>query len=223
MTVASHLQIRLEEYDERILTFIPGYTAMLDAAVGAVAAVTGPSPHVVDLGTGTGALARRCLVARPAARLTAIDADPDILALAAERLHDLPSRPTFLHGNFTETALPSSDALMASLALHHIRTADEKRAFYGRCRDALCPGGILVSADCCPATDPRLRAEQFEAWRRHLRRSYSDTETDGFFAAWADEDVYFPLDEELAMLKGAGFTTDVVWREGAMAVTAARK
>ena len=223
MTVASHLHIRLEEYDERILTFIPGYAAMLDAAVEAVSAVAGDSPQIVDLGTGTGALARRCLIARPSARLTAIDADPEILALAAQRLHDLPNQPAFLHGNFTTMALPPCDALVASLALHHIRTADEKRAFYARCHTALRPGGILVSADCCPASDPQLRAQQFEAWRAHLRRSYSDAETDGFFAAWADEDVYFPLAEELTMLQGAGFTTDIVWREGAMGVIAAKR
>lgn len=222
MTVASHLQIRLEEYDERILTFIPGYTAMLDAAVAAVAASAGESPHIVDLGTGTGALARRCLAVRPAARLTAIDADQDILALAAARLRDLRTQPTFLHGDFTTMALPPSDALVASLALHHIRTADEKRAFFARCRAALGPGGILVSADCCPASDPSLRAQQFEAWRAHLRSSYSDSETDGFFAAWADEDFYFPLADEVAMLQDAGFATDIAWRLGPMAVVAGK-
>jgi tRNA (cmo5U34)-methyltransferase len=223
MSVASHLHIRLEEYDERIRTFIPGYTAMLDAAVNAVAAVAGPSPHIVDLGTGTGALARRCLVAVPAARLTAIDADADIIALAAERLRDLPNPPAFLHGNFSTLALPACDVIVASLALHHIRTADDKRAFYGRCHAAIGPGGVLVSADCCPAADPPLRAAQFEAWRAHLRRTYSDGDTDGYFAAWADEDVYFALDDELAMLHAAGFSTEVVWRDGPMAVIAARR
>ena len=46
---------------------------------------------------------------------------------------------------------------------------------------------------------------------------------EGDFAAWADEDVYFPLVAELAMLRAAGFTTEIIWRDGAMAVIAARK
>ena len=75
MSVASHLHIRLEEYDSRIRTFIPGYEDMIAAAAQALAALDVPAPHVVDLGTGTGALAAACLRVRPEARMTAIDAD----------------------------------------------------------------------------------------------------------------------------------------------------
>ena len=65
MGVASHLHIRLEEYDSRIRTFIPGYEDMIAAAAQALAALDVPAPHVVDLGTGTGALAAACLRVRP--------------------------------------------------------------------------------------------------------------------------------------------------------------
>jgi ubiquinone/menaquinone biosynthesis C-methylase UbiE len=221
MAVAAHLRIRLEEYDERIRTFIPGYEVMLDAAARAVATLSS-SPHIVDLGTGTGALARQCLVRHTGARLTAIDEDPEILALAAERLSDLANAPAFVNGNFTTVTLPACDALVASLALHHIRTGDAKREFYRCCRTAVSDRGLIVSADCCPARDPRLRAAQFDDWRAHLRRTYSAEETEGYFTAWASEDVYFPLDEELAMLAEAGFETDVAWRAGAMAVIVGR-
>ena len=221
MAVASHLGIRLDEYDERIRTFIPGYEAMLDAAAEAVATTPSTTPHVVDLGTGTGALTRRVLSRLPSARITGIDADPEILALAAERLKDLPA-PTFVTGDFTSVPLPDCDGLVASLALHHIRTAEAKRAFYRRCRAALSRGGVLVSADCCPASDRRLETDQFAAWRAHLRQTYSDAETTGYFAAWADEDVYFPLADELSMLAEAGFATEVVWRAGPMAVIVGR-
>jgi tRNA (cmo5U34)-methyltransferase len=220
MAVASHLHIRLGEYDERIHTFVPGYRAMLDAAAGVVAAMAPPPGHIVDLGTGTGALAQRCLAGVPGARLTAIDEDAEILTLAAERLKHLSQVPAFVHGSFAAVSLPACDAVVASLSLHHIRTADEKRALYRRCRAALSPGGLLVSADCCPASDERLKATQFEAWRAHLRLSYSAREADDFLAAWAIEDVYFSLDDERAMLADAGFATEVIWRDGAMAVIA---
>jgi ubiquinone/menaquinone biosynthesis C-methylase UbiE len=222
MAVASHLGIRLDEYDERIRTFIPGYEAMLDAAAEAAATAPVETPHIVDLGTGTGALTRRVLLRVPSARMTGIDADADILSLAAERLKDLPAVPSFVTGDFTNVPLPACDGLVASLALHHIRTADAKRLFYRRCHAALPRGGVLVSADCCPATDPRLEADQFGVWRRHLRQTYSETETDGYFAAWADEDVYFALADELSMLGEAGFATEVVWRAGPMAVILGR-
>jgi len=223
MSVASHLHIRLDEYDTRIQTFIPGYDAMLSAAAGALRALDVRPAHIVDLGTGTGALASRCLQVVPDARLTAIDADPDILAHARHRFGErAAASATFVHGTFESVSLPACDAIVASLSLHHIRTADAKRGIYRRCRAAIAPGGLLVSADCCPPSDGRFAALSHEAWRDHLRRTYSGQETDQFFAAWADEDVYFPLADECSMLRDAGFVPDVIWRDGVMAVIAAR-
>jgi spermidine synthase len=223
MGVASHLHIRIEEYDSRIRTFIPGYEEMIAAAAQVLAVLDVPAPHVVDLGTGTGALAAACLRVRPDARITAIDADRDILDLARQRLAGSTSAPSFVSGTFDEVIVPACDAIIASLSLHHIRTDEAKRALYRRCREALSPGGLLVSADCCPASDPRLASQQHMAWRDHLQLTYSEAEADAFFAAWADEDVYFSLEDELAMMRSAGLTGDVIWRAGAMAVLAARR
>ena len=60
MGAASHLGIDLRDYDARIRTFIPGYEHLLGIASAVLAAtVQARSPLVVDLGTGTGALAER--------------------------------------------------------------------------------------------------------------------------------------------------------------------
>ena len=40
--------------------------------------------------------------------------------------------------------------------------------------------------------------------------------------AWAQEDVYVPLPQELELLRDAGFIPEVVWRQGVFAVIAAR-
>ena len=59
-------------------------------------------------------------------------------------------------------------------------------------------------------------------WREHLRLTYSDAETDRYLAAWAEEDVYVPLPQELELLRDTGFMPEVIWRQGAFAVIAAR-
>jgi SAM-dependent methyltransferase len=224
MSVGSHLQIRLEEYDSRIRTFIPAYEQMLAAAAGALKALEVTStPHIVDLGTGTGALAACCLSTIPGAFVTAIDEDGDILAMARERLAHAGAVASFLQRSFLDVALPSCDAIVASLALHHVRTADRKRQLYRDCHAALGVRGLLISADCCPSADEALAAVERAAWREHLRVTYSDEETDRYFAAWAQEDVYVPLSEELALFREAGFLPEVVWRQGSFAVLAARR
>jgi hypothetical protein len=176
--VAAHLGIRLREYDARIRTFIPRYEDMLDAAAAALRALRRTDPLIVDLGTGSGALAARC---------------------------------------------PRCDAITASFALHHVRTRRRKAALYARCHAALRSGGLLVTADCCTASHPRLRSIDRAAWQAHLERSYTRRRAAAFLRAWADEDVYFTLEEEIALLRSAGFAVDVPWRRDSFAVVVAAK
>ena len=61
MSVAAHLGIRLQEYDLRIRTFIPGYDEMIDAAAAALDDLDRSAPLIIDLGIGSGALAAQCL------------------------------------------------------------------------------------------------------------------------------------------------------------------
>jgi hypothetical protein len=82
-------------------------------------------------------------------------------------------------------------------------------------------GGTFVSADCHPARDVALAVAQRNAWLTHLRASYSRAQAAAFLRAWAREDVYVPLDEEVALLKGCGFRVEIVWRRDAFAVISA--
>lgn len=212
MGVASHLGIKLTEYDTRIRSFIPDYEEMLEVAAGAIPA---GSRTIVDLGTGTGALAERCLRRAPRARLVGIDADAQILEMAKRRLG---SRARLQGGNFTQTPLPACDAVVASFALHHIGTRGGKAKLYRRIRAALRPKGVFISVDCQPAADRALAKEQHELWKAHLRSSYSRKEAAALLASWAKEDTYVPLETELGLLKKSGLAAEVLWRKGAFAV-----
>jgi len=221
MSVAAHLGINLADYDRRIRTFIPWYEEMLAAAAeGFRVATRGRAPTVVDLGVGTGALAARCLAVKPRARLIGVDEDADILQAASHRLR---WSIDVIHGSFEDVRLPRADAIVASLALHHVRTPARKRALYERCRSALRPGGVLVSADCAPSADDRVAAAQHEMWRQHMRATYSGRAVARYFAAWSREDVYLPLETELDLLAAARFEPLVVWRRGPFAVVLALK
>lgn len=215
MGVAAHLGIRIDEYDARIRTFIPSYETMLDRAADTLTGLRRRAPVILDLGIGSGALAARCLSRVPDARVIGIDEDVEMLALAHARLR---SRTRTIAGSFLTTDLPRCDAIVASLALHHVRTPDMKRALYRRCAAALRSGGILVTADCFLARTARARTRHRAAWRRHLTRSYSASEASAFLRAWAKEDTYLALADERALLRAAGFATDVRWRRDSFAV-----
>jgi tRNA (cmo5U34)-methyltransferase len=217
MSVATHLGIKLADYDARIRSFIPDYEEMLDVGAAAIPART---RIIVDLGIGTGALAARCLSSAPAARVVGIDVDPAIVALAAKRLRD---RATFATGSFLRAPLPRCDAAVASFSLHHVRTRAAKAALYRRIHAALRPRGLFISVDCQPAGDRAVRRAQREAWLGHLRRAYTPARAAAIMNAWADEDVYVPLAAELALLRRSGFQVEVLWRRGAFAVLRAAR
>jgi ubiquinone/menaquinone biosynthesis C-methylase UbiE len=214
-SVAAHLGIDLQEYDARIRTFIPDYEAMLDAAAVSVPA---RARTIVDLGTGTGALAEHCLQHARRASIVGIDEDAGILQMAAKRLGN---RARLVCGSFLRTALPAADAVVASYALHHVRTRTAKRALYERIRAALRRGGVFVTVDCHPASSRALARRQRDAWRVHLRQTYSRSEADALLAAWGREDVYVPLADEMELLQRSGLDAEVIWRKESFAVISA--
>jgi len=219
MSVAKHLGIKLNEYDAVIRTLIPHYEALIDHAAEAVRTLAKASPVVVDLGTGTGALAARILDVRPKARVFGIDEDPGMLAMAHKRMR---GRLFTQVGNFEREPIPNCDIVSASFALHHIRTGARKLALYKKARKALSRGGMIVSADCFLASAAALRHDDRQKWLSHLERTYSKAKAGAFLRAWAKEDVYFSLEQELGWLEAAGFRPDVVFRRDSFATVVGR-
>jgi len=220
-SVRKHLRLDIDAYDATIRRFIPAYEEMLGIAVHAVASET--PAHVLDLGAGTGALAAAVLDRTDETLVELIDIDNEMLTRARIRLADFGDRPRFAVRSFEE-ALPRCDAVMASLALHHVPTLDAKGELFARIFDALSPGGLFVNADVTMPTEDPARGSAYDAWADHLvaggcRRS------DAFahFEAWSAEDTYFPLADELDALGEAGFDASCVWQKGVSTVVVSRR
>ncbi len=219
MSVASHLAVGPHDYDTRIRTLIPLYDELIPEVARALAHAARPVRRIVDLGVGTGALALACVKVVPGARVWGIDADAAMMRVARARLGRRIARVTLVEGSFLDTPLPPCDAIVASYALHHIRTLRQKGAFYQRCHAALRPGGVLINGDCAPASTPQGFAQDLDVWFTHLARTYGGRPgAKRVYESWADEDVYVPLSTELKLLKRAGFETDVPWRKSPFAV-----
>ena len=219
MSVATHLAISPTKYDARIRGLIPLYDELIAEVARALGHAARPVRTIVDLGIGTGALARACLERAPGARVWGIDADVSMMAIARTRLGRLSGRVTMTTGSFLDEALPVCDAIVASYSLHHIRTSRQKRAFYKRCYAALRPGGVLINGDCAPASTTRGFARDLDVWFAHLGKTFgSRARGRRVYESWADEDTYVPLAEELNLLERAGFAVDVPWRRSPFAV-----
>src|SRR5919198_893135 len=106
MSVTAHLAVSPAKYDARIRSLIPLYDELVTEVARALGHAARPVRTVVDLGIGTGALARACLERVSGARMWGIDADPDMMAIARTRLGRLSRRVTMAKGSFLEEPLP---------------------------------------------------------------------------------------------------------------------
>lgn len=220
-------------FDAGIRRVLPGYDEMSNEVQGAlaehfaIAPTSGGPTRILDLGCGSGRFTAAAWPRFPAAHFTLVDVEPAVLDLARERMarlagtSDVP-RATFLRGSFLEP-LPASDAVVASLALHHARTPDAKVDAYRHARGALSAGGLFVTCDVMlPAAQP-LRTRASRRWVEHMMAG-GDTEAEALarIARWEEDERYFSIDEELAFARAGGFEcVDVRWRKGPLAVLVA--
>ena len=197
---------------------------MLATGVELLAALAPPTAHVLDLGAGTGGLSAAVLGGLPRARVTVVDVDTEMLDRARARLAPFAERVRFREASFLDP-LPTADAVVASLALHHVHDIDAKADLYRSIDEALAPGGVFLNLDAAITEGARLNALTFDRWAaRMAEQGMTDAEARGNFAAWAAEDRYFPLDEELAALRRAGFAeVECFWRRGSSAICCALK
>jgi tRNA (cmo5U34)-methyltransferase len=219
-SVKRHLDVDAEGYDVQIRRLIPHYDEMLETAVEVLAALAPGQANVLDLGGGTGALSAAILDGLPGVRVTVLDVDPAMLAEARRRLLRFGERVAVQEGSFLEP-LPASDAVVASLALHHVHELPAKTELYRRIRDALSPGGLFLNVDASVSEGARLGSLMFDRWAVRMGdHGITDAEARQHFAAWAKEDRYFPLDVELRAMREAGFDeVECIWRRALSAIT----
>jgi tRNA (cmo5U34)-methyltransferase len=217
-SVSRHLRIEVDLYDQAVRSFIGGYDEMLDRAAAAVGEARGYD-RVIDLGAGTGALSERVLTTIPDSRVELWDVDPAMMAKAAERLARFGDRAIFVQRSFFDP-LPPANAVMASLALHHVRELDQKRQLYRAIAAALRPGGVFVNADITIPVEPGSRDRVYRKWADHLVESgIEEPQAWKHFEDWAGEDRYFSLEEELDGMIGAGLEAACYWQREPSTVT----
>ncbi|MBM6813687.1 methyltransferase domain-containing protein [Olsenella uli] len=149
------------------------------------AAVAGlAAPRLLDLGCGTGALAKRVLGVAPGAHLTCVDLSPRMAEAARARLA---GRAEVLLGDAERLPFHDAgfDAAWCNDSFHHY--PDPERAAFQAWR-VLAPGGALVIGD---AWQPAPARAVMNAWLPRSRegdvRIYSEAELRDILGAWFAE------------------------------------
>lgn len=161
-------------YDLVAQQLIPGYASLARLSVALLAAsprASSPGAAVLVAGCGTGAELLAAREQRPDWQLTALDPDPQMLAIARARLGEPPAIAWRCAAVEELQGAPSFDGALSVLVLQSLPDDGRKLAFLTALAGSLRPGGQLVLVDLMrPAPSP-LQGQMGGAWLGFQRAS----------------------------------------------------
>jgi tRNA (cmo5U34)-methyltransferase len=194
----------------------------------------GDARRVVELGCGEGHLSAALLDCFPSASVLALDGSEEMRQRAAQRLtvfEDRASVAAFELGQSDWLGLvDGADAVVSSLALHHLDGRGKERLFAELAR-RLVPNGTLLVADLVQPQRAEALALFAESWDGNARRQSLEVSggSDLFdlfvssewnYYRWPDPvDRPSPLYQQLRMMDRAGFAVvDCFWMDSGHAI-----
>ena len=223
--VKQHFEEEAAEFDQLILRIIPYYAEMIKALLAAIPFDRSSHIEVIDLGCGTGTIARCIQQAFPQARITCLDLAENMIEMARLKVGEFPDT-RFQVGDFRDYSFDTAyDVVVSSLALHHLVMDEEKMGFYRKIYAALRTQGVFYNADVILGSSQHLQAAYLEKWREFMKKQVSEEEIDQkWLPKYYGEDRPARLIDQIDWLTGIGFVeVDIIWKYYNYAVYGGRK
>lgn len=218
--VKEHFEEEAKEFDTVILNLIPSYEEMIDSMVSAIPFESYEQFKVLDLGCGTGNVSKIVKSKFPNSLISCIDIAENMIEMAKIKLEAHPNIKYYT-GDFAEFDFQEKyDVIISSLALHHIKTDDNKKEFYGRIYDSLKPGGIFLNSDDVLGSNEKLNIFYRKKWIEFMLQNVSQAEVEEKWLPKHDEEDFpAPLMSHLKWMDETGFKgLDVIWKHYEFAV-----
>ena len=223
-TVAALLDAAAEDYDRARRQLVPSFDDFYGTVVDSIPHEREDAIRVLDLGAGTGLLSASVGRAFPRARITLVDASPEMLEVARRRFADEHERFELRVVAYAREPLPGEyEAVVSALSIHHV-DATGKRELFRKVYGVLCDSGVFVNADQPLGSTPEIEARYRETWLRQVRERGVDEEDLATALVRMREDKMSTLEEQMAWLEEAGFRqVDCPYKNHSFAVYGGRK
>lgn len=211
--VKDHFEEEAGKFDELIKTLIPFYEDMVKSLILALPFKGEEKIKVLDLGCGTGNISKGVKKRFPHAQITCVDLAENMIQLAESKLTSY-SDIEFKIADFRDLEFREEyDAVISSLALHHLQPAEQK-LFYLKIREFLKEEGVFYNADNILGSSSHLDQVYMDRWVEFMLKSHSQEEIEMIWLPrHRKEDFPSPLRSHIQWLEEAGFkNVDVVWK-----------
>ena len=143
---------------------------------------------ILDLGCGPGSLSFCALEHFPAARVTAIDADPVLLAMGQKVSESFSRKMLFIHydlcrPDWWESHVGKFDLVLSATALHWLNAQHLGRT-YQRIFRVLKPGGCFLNSDHVADDDPKIQARFRRILQSRQKQSFAKNAADDWDSFW---------------------------------------
>ena len=213
-TIKEYFEAEAHEFDSIIVKIIPYYDQMIQVLIDSVQFITYDNIRIIDLGCGTGSIAKKLADKFPNSKIVCLDIASKMIEIAKYKLQDY-KNTEFIVGDFSKIDFHEQfDVVVSSLALHHIQTDNEKKEFYTRIYSILTNSGQFINADVVLATTDYQQAINMSRWIDYMNKSVSMEEIlNKWIPGHKTEDRPSKLMDQLKWLEDIGFKNiDVLWK-----------
>ena len=211
------------DFDNLMGKIIPDYYYFQQKLVDALPFDEKQSFRVIDLGCGTGNIGKLIADRFPNAKIVCVDFSEEMLKSAAAKIGE---RATYVQADFNNFEFDGKfDAVVSSLALHHLETDDDKIKFYEKMYAAMNSGAVHLNFENVLSESNDIQNMNIAGWREYMQQSFSDEEIDNvWLAGYYDDDHPITLTKHAEIMKNLGFCEfDVILKEYCFALLYCRK
>ncbi|PAV08032.1 class I SAM-dependent methyltransferase [Methanosphaera cuniculi] len=208
----THFNETSKHYDNLVKKTIPKYDEMIEALVNSIPEKE--NLRILDLGCGTGNISLQVLERFPDAKITCLDISDKMIEVAKEKLAGY-ENIEFVLGDFTIVdIIDDYDAIISSLALHHIRDENDKRQMYQYIYDSLKQDGVFYNADVMEANskyNSKLNERIADKYMAENQLTVEDMKDHKKKREHNDHPI--TITDHLRLLEDVGFKEiDVIWK-----------
>lgn len=210
--VKEHFENEAAEFDEIIKKLIPYYNEMIEALVSVITFDKDKEIKVIDLGCGTGTIAKEIKKEYPNAKFTCVDIAENMLKMAELKLG---KDVKYIKSDFNNFIFPEKyDLIVSSLALHHLSEEKDVDDFYKKIYNSLNSQGIFINADVVLGSTKCLQDIFIEKWMKYMNKSISIEEIENkWMVSYYSEDRPISIMKHLELLRKSNFRNiDIIWK-----------